>query len=123
VDLCPRRQAWNGTDPPAAVYLYSPDRKAERPASHLAGFSGIVQVDGYPGFDRLSGGGRIQLAGCWAHARRKFYEVQQATGSPVAAEALRRIAEFYAIENTIRGHAADARQRARQSRSQPLAQR
>jgi hypothetical protein len=92
---------WNGPDPPAAVYLYSPDRKAERLASHLARFSGTVQVDGYPGFDRLSDGGRIQLAGCWAHARRKFYEVQQATGSPVAAEALRRIAEFYAIETAI----------------------
>ena len=111
---------WNGPDPPAAVYLYSPDRKAERPASHLAGFSGIVQVDGYPGFDRLSGGGRIWLAGCWAHARRKFYEVQQATGSPIAAEALRRIAEFYAIENAIRGRTADARQDVRQSRSLPL---
>jgi hypothetical protein len=111
---------WNGPDPPAAVYLYSPDRKAERPASHLTRFSGTVQVDGYPGFDRLSDGGRIQLAGCWAHARRKFYEVQQATGSPVAAEALRRIAEFYAIETAIRGHAADARQRMRLSRSLPL---
>ena len=110
----------NGPDPPAAVYLYSPDRKAERPAAHLAGFSGIVQVDGYPGFDRLSNGGRIQLAGCWAHARRKFYEVQQATGSPIAAEALRRIAELYAIETAIRGHAADARQSVRQSRSLPL---
>jgi len=110
---------WNGPEPPAAVYLYSPDRKAEHPASHLAGFSGIVQVDGYPGFDRLTSGGRIQLAGCWAHARRKFYEVQQATGSPIAAEALRRIAEFYAIENAIRGRAADARQGVRQSRSLP----
>jgi transposase len=111
---------WNGPDPPAAIYLYSPDRKAERPASHLAGFSGIVQVDGYRGFDRLSDGGRIQLAGCWAHARRKFYEVQQATGSPVAAEALRRVAEFYAIETVIRGQTAAARQSARQIRSLPL---
>ena len=72
---------WNGPDPPAAVYLYSPDRKAERPASHLARFRGIVQVDGYPGFERLCAGGNIQLAACWAHARRKFYEVHQATGS------------------------------------------
>ena len=107
---------WNGPEPPAAVYLYSPDSKAERPASHLAGFSAIVQVDGYPGFDRLSRGGRIQLAGCWAHAIRKFYEVQQATGSPVAAEAPRRIAEPYALENAIRGRAADARQGVQPSR-------
>jgi transposase len=111
---------WNGPDPPAAVYLYSPDRKAERPASHLASFRGIIQVDGYPGFERLSAGGFIKLAACWAHSRRKFYEVQQATGSPIAAEALRRIGELYAIEKAIRGQPADARQQVRQSRSLPL---
>jgi transposase len=111
---------WNGPDPPAAVYLYSPDRKAERPASHLASFRGIVQVDGYPGFERLSEGGSIKLAACWAHTRRRFYEVHQATGSPIAAEALRRIAELYAIEKAIRGQPADARQQVRQSRSLPL---
>jgi transposase len=111
---------WNGPDPPAAVYLYSPDRKADRPASHLAKFKGVVQVDGYPGFDRLSEGGDIQLAACWAHARRKFYEVQQATGSPIAAQALRRIAELYAIETTIRGQTAVIRQSVRQARSLPL---
>jgi hypothetical protein len=61
---------WNGPDPPAAVYLYSPDRRAERPASHLAQFRGAVQVDGYPGFERLRIGGKIELAACWAHARR-----------------------------------------------------
>jgi transposase len=112
---------WQGPDPPAAVYLYSPDRKAERPASHLARFSGILQVDGYPGFDRLGEGGTIRLAACWAHARRKFYEVQQATASPVAAEALQRIAELYAIETTIRGQTAAARQGVRQAKSLPLA--
>jgi transposase len=111
---------WNGPDPPAAVYLYSPDRKAARPASHLASFKGVVQVDGYPGFDRLGERGDIQLAACWAHARRRFYEVQQATASPIAAEALRRIAELYAIEASIRGHTAAARQNVRQSRSLPL---
>jgi len=77
-------------------------------------------VDGYAGFDRLSDGGRIQLAGCWAHARRKFYEVQQATASPVAAEALRRIAELYAVEATIRGQMSAARRNVRQTRSLPL---
>jgi transposase len=111
---------WQGPDPPAAVYLYSPDRKAERPAYHLARFSGVVQVDGYPGFDRLGKGGTIRLAACWAHARRKFYEVQQATASPVAAEALQRIAELYAIETTIRGQTAAARQGVRQAKSLPL---
>jgi transposase len=110
---------WCGPDPPAVVYLYSPDRRSERPAVHLARFRGVVQVDGYPGFERLRSDG-IQLAACWAHARRKFYEVHQATGSPIAAEALRRIAELYAIEKTIGGRPADARQHVRQSRSLPL---
>ena len=111
---------WSGADPPAAVYLYSPDRRAERPASHPAKFKGVVQVDGYPGFERLRDGGDIQLAACWAHARRKFYEVHQATGSPIAAEALRRIAELYAIETAIRGQTAAARQSVRQVKSLPL---
>jgi transposase len=111
---------WNGPDPPAALYLYSPDRKAERPASHLANFKGIVHVDGYPGFERLGDGGHIHLAACWAHVRRKFYEVHEATGSPIAAEALRRIAELYVIEAAIRGQAADARRATRRIRSLPL---
>jgi transposase len=106
---------WQGPDPPAAVYLYSPDRKAERPAAHLAKFKGVLQVDGYPGFEQL--GADIRLAACWAHARRKFYEVHQATTSPVAAEALRRIAELYAIETTIRDQAAVMRQSVRQARA------
>jgi transposase len=111
---------WSGPDPPAAVYLYSPDRRAERPVSHLARFKGVVQVDGYPGFERLPAGGAIQLAACWAHARRKFYEVHQATGSPVAAEALRRIAELYAIEEMIRGQTAATRHGVRRIKSLPL---
>lgn len=111
---------WGGPDPPAAVYLYSPDRRSERPAGHLERFRGVVHVDGYPGFERLLTGGHIQLAACWAHARRKFYEVHQATGSPVAAEALRRIAELYAVEASIRGQPAMTRQGVRRVRSLPL---
>jgi transposase len=111
---------WSGPEPPAAVYLYSPDRRAKRPASHLARFKGVVQVDGYPGFDRLTGSGDIVLAACWAHARRKFYEVHQATDSPIAAEALRRIAELYAIETTIRGQTSTNRKSSRQAKSRPL---
>jgi transposase len=111
---------WSGPEPPAAIYFYSPDRRAERPVSHLVRFKGVVQVDGYPGFDRLTGSGDIVLAACWAHARRKFYEVHQATGSPIAAEALRRIAEFYAIETTIRGQTSTARKNVRQAKSLSL---
>src|SRR6202023_1057413 len=84
---------WSGPEPPAAVYFYSPDRKAERPAAHLQDFRGVLQVDGYAGFERLTAPGDIVLAACWAHARRKFYDLHEATGSPIAAEALRRISE------------------------------
>jgi transposase len=111
---------WSGPDPPAAVYFYSPDRKAERPASHLEGFRGILQVDGYAGFERLTAGGDIVLAACWAHTRRKFYDLHEATGSPIAAEALRRIGELYAIEKSIRERTAEERRIVRNAQSRPL---
>ncbi|HET8700440.1 MAG TPA: IS66 family transposase [Nitrococcus sp.] len=111
---------WSGPDPPAAVYFYSPDRKAERPASHLEGFQGVLQVDGYAGFERLTTGGTIVLAACWAHARRRFYDLHEATGSPIAAGALRRIGELYAIETSIRGRPAQERRAVRNVQSRPL---
>jgi transposase len=111
---------WAGPDPPATVFFYSPDRKAVRPASHLEGFKGVLQVDGYAGFETLAASGDIVLAACWAHARRKFYELYQATGSPIAAEALRRIAELYAVEKRVRGQPAEARQRTWEAISRPL---
>jgi transposase len=113
-------QPWSGPEPPAAVYFYSPDRRAERPVSHLSQFKGILQVDGYAGFEQLTVRGDIVLAACWAHTRRKFYEVHQATGSPIAAETLRRIGELYAIEATLRGRSADERRRTRVAEAAPL---
>jgi transposase len=110
---------WTGSDPPAAVYFYSPDRRAERPVVHLERFKGVLQVDGYPGFEQLVPNG-IVLAACWAHTRRKFYEVHQATGSPIATEALRRIAELYAVEDRIRGRSAELRRAVRQELARPL---
>ena len=111
---------WGGLDPPAAVYYYSPDRKAERPAAHLKRFEGVLQVDGYAGFEQLTARGTIVLAACWAHTRRKFYDVHQATGSPIAEEALRRIGELYAIELGVRGQSVQDRQRVRNNRSRRL---
>ena len=111
---------WAGSDPPAAVYYYSPDRKAERPASHLGGFRGVLQVDGYAGFERLTTGGTVVLAACWAHARRKFYEIHQASGSPIAGEALSRIAALYKVEERIRRQSAQTRKRARACDSRPI---
>jgi transposase len=101
------------TDPPAVWFQYSPDRKGEHPRNHLAGFHGVLQADAYAGFEPLYGQ-RIQEAGCWAHVRRKFYDLHVATGSPIAAEALARIARLYAIEEQIRGQAPEERRAVRQ---------
>src|SRR3954449_2765875 len=114
---------WGGSTPPAVVYLYAEDRKGEHPAAHLAGFRGVLQVDGYGGFKSLlenRPAGEVRLAFCWAHCRRRFYEIHQATGSPLAEEALRRIGELYAIEAEIRGRPAEERRAVRQERSKPV---
>ena len=114
---------WQGPGHPVAAYVYSEDRKAVHPVSHLKGYRGLLQVDGYAGFGRLVGAatdGGLQLAFCWAHTRRTFYDVHVATKSPLAEQALQRIAELYAIEADIRGQTADERRTIRQERSRPL---
>ncbi|MFG1240696.1 IS66 family transposase, partial [Xanthobacter autotrophicus DSM 597] len=93
---------WGGADPPAVAYVYAPDRKGERPVAHLDGFSGILQVDGYGGYKKLAGRNAVNLAFCWAHVRRRFYELAQAGPAPIASEALQRIAELYHVETAIR---------------------
>jgi len=102
-----RLSSWRGPGHPAAAYVYSEDRKGEHPATHLKGFRGVLQVDGYAGFGRLvaDAGNVSRLAFCWAHARRKFYDIYAATQSPLAGEALRQIAALYEIEDEIRGQA------------------
>ncbi len=112
---------WGGADPPGVVYVYAPDRKAERPITHLDGFKGILQVDGYAGYRKLAERGDVQLAFCWSHMRRNFYELATPGPAPIASEALERIAEFYAIEKDIRGRSAEERRLIRQQKSQPLA--
>lgn len=114
------QRPWAGPEPPAAVYMFAPDRKAERPAAHLQHFKGVLHVDGYAGFEQLTANGDIVLAACWAHTRRKFYDVAQATGSPIATEALRRIGELYAIETQVRGQSPAHRLAARRSQSKPV---
>ena len=111
---------WGGTDPPAVAYVYAPDRKAERPKAHLAGFHGVLQVDGYAGYRALAGKNDVQLAFCWAHVRRKFYELAAAGPAPIAGEALQRITELYEIEKGIRGRGADERRTVRQKKTRPL---
>ena len=114
---------WQGPPPPAVAYVYSENRQGVHPRSHLAEFTGVLQVDGYTGFNRLTGdrpAGAVELAFCWAHVRRKFFDFHHATGSPIAAEALRRIAELYRIEERIRGRSSDQRASSRQAESRPL---
>ena len=108
-----------GTAPPAVWCQYSPDRRGEHPQTHLKSFTGILQADGYAGFDALYASGRVSEAACWAHARRKYVELHKDTGSPQAQEALRRIGELYVIEKAIRGKPPDERCRVRQEQAQP----
>ena len=128
---------WGGPAHPVAAYVYSEDRKGERPAGHLAGFRGVLQVDGYAGFKRLAGDrtdASVRLAFCpvsfaditpWdrcamAHMRRPFYEFFTSTQSPLAGDVLARIRALYAIEAEIRGHPAEHRARVRHDRSRPI---
>lgn len=111
---------WGGADPPGVAYVYAPDRKAERPIIHLAGFTGILQVDGYAGYRALAKGRAVQLAFCWAHVRRNFYELAVGGPAPIASEALKRIAELYAVETECRGRSPDERRALRQEKSRPI---
>jgi transposase len=110
-----------GSRPPAALFRYSADRKGEHPRTHLDAFTGVIHADGYAGFNALFAGNRIVEAGCWAHVRRKFFDVHAATGSPIAKEALDRIGQLYRVEETIKGVAPEHRRRERQQRSTPIA--
>jgi transposase len=111
---------WASTNPAAVLFRYTPDRKGQHPRVHLAGFTGALHADGYAGFDRLFESGRIREIACWAHARRKFFDLYEATQSPIAKEALDRIGALYAIESEIRGKPPDERRDARQARAGPL---
>ena len=114
---------WCGPSHPAAAYVYSEDRRGIRPAGHLASFQGVLQVDGYAAFKRLAGDradSSVQLAFCWVHMRRAFYQFHASTKSPIAAKLLARVASLYAIESEIRGHHAEYRRQVRCARSRPI---
>jgi transposase len=106
--------------PPAVWFAYSPDRKGEHPKEHLQKFQGTLQADGYAGFDQIYEAGSVREAACWAHVRRKFYDIQVAHKSAVATEALERIAALYAIEKEIRGRSPAERRAVRNERGRPL---
>jgi transposase len=117
-------RASGSTEAPAVWYAYTPDRKAIHPAEHLKQFSGTLQADAYAGYEaiyqiRANTTKPIVEAGCWAHARRKFYDIAQAIDSPVAKQALERISQLYEIETQIRGQSPDHRKRCRQEQTIP----
>ena len=110
---------WGGSDPPLVAYIYAADRKAERPEMHLGAFAGILQVDGYGGYAALARRRQqVVLAFCWAHVRRKFFEL--AKTSPVAEDVLRQIAKLYVIEDEVRSLPPEQRRAARAERSRVI---
>jgi transposase len=113
-----------GPDPPAAVFFYSRDRGGEHPEQHLAGFAGLMQADAYAGFNRLYEVGRkagpIVEAACWAHARRKFFDLARINKAPIASAAVARIDALFAIEREINGLAPPQRVDVRAECTQPL---
>jgi transposase len=113
-----------GPDPPAAVFFYSRDRGGEHPEQHLAGYAGLMQADAYAGFNRLYEANRkpapIVEVACWAHARRKFFDLARINKAPIASEAVARIDALFAIEREINGLAPPERVSVRKERSRPL---
>ena len=115
---------WGGSDPPAVAYSYAPGRGGEHAVKLLAGFTGVLQVDGYSVYKQLAApsrpGGPVTLAYCWSHLRRKFYQVYVGGNAPIATEALARLKKLYEIEADIRGLPPQMRRALRQLQSKPL---
>ena len=111
---------FGGTDPPAVLYEFTPDRKGEHPQRRLRNFHGILQADAYAGFNALYEGGRVIEAACWTHARRYFHDEVLANGSPIAREAIERMQPLFATEAEIHGQPPEARLAIRQAHSAPL---
>jgi transposase len=116
---------WAGPAPPAAFYRYSPDRRGEHAEALLGSCRGFLQADAYAGFNTLyapeatSGEPRLREVACWSHARRKIFDVLDATGSPLAKEAIERIRELFAIEAAVNGRPPADRLAARQTEAVP----
>lgn len=111
---------WAGDAPPATFYKYSPDRKGRWPAQHLSDYKGWMHADGYAGFNELYRNNQVQEVACMAHIRRKFFDIHKADASPIAAEAIERIAKLYKIESDARGQPPDQRRILRQTQALPI---
>ena len=118
-------RSFGGTDPPGVVFRYAPGRGGLHAEEMLTGFDGVLQVDGYAGYNRLQkadrqGGSALRLAYCWSHGRREVINAIPEAGSPIGDEILQRIASLYAIEKQIRGTFPEQRRAVRQQRAKPL---
>jgi transposase len=111
---------WNGPAPPCAWYQFTIDRKGHHPVSHLSGYKGWIHADGYTGFNGVFGPDKASEMACMAHIRRKFVDVYQSQGSPIAEEAIKRIAGLYAVEKQARGCSAEDRAALRQANAKPV---
>ncbi|HUX19413.1 MAG TPA: IS66 family transposase [Acidithiobacillus sp.] len=105
---------------PVVVFDYAPDRKGIHAQHFLGDWQGILQTDDYGGYDALYRKEQVTEAGCWAHVRRHFYDVEQRGPSPVAQKALAWIAKLYEIEADIKASPPDQKAEARQQRAGPL---
>lgn len=115
------QRGWGGTDPPAVAYTYAPGRGAEHASTLLKDFAGVLQTDGYAAYKTLaSRRNDVVLAHCWAHARRKFFDLAKGGSAPAADRVLALIGVLYGIEQEIRGQPPDARWQARRERSRPV---
>ena len=115
-------RGWNGPEPPGVAFTYAPGRSGTYASEILQGFEGILQVDGYAGYNRvldLRDNAPIQLAYCWAHARRKLFDLTHHNVAPIAEEGLKHIAALYRIEKQARGTSAEDRLALRQAKSAP----
>jgi transposase len=107
------------TTPALVWYRFTPDRSGIHPQTELKHFAGLLQADGYAGYDKLYEGGRVLEVACWAHFRRKIFENHQTSPTPLTTDLLERIAGLYRIEDEIRGGLPELRRRQRQERSRP----
>jgi len=108
------------TTAPAVWFRYSPDRKGIHPQAHLKDYVGILQADAYAGYNPIYDSGQVLEAACWAHARRKFYDIHEAQPTPVTTYVLAQIGELYKIEAGIRSNPPARRREVRQEYSKPI---
>jgi transposase len=113
-------RASGSTTPPLAWYRFTPDRTGAHPQKELASFKGHLQADAYAGYDKLYQSGRVTEVACWAHFRRKIFDIHKPRPTPLTTDILERISALYAIEAEVRGQPPGVRQKARQERTKPL---